>query len=200
MTLKENILEYLQHSPGATDTELEKHLGKRHQAINQACRQLSASGYLIRTINPQNNLIGNYPLKKEYVTKSTPRANGNDNALQEEDIKRILNSYLIQNNWISKVAWNHQHGADIVAERNGERWVIEVKGPGSRQPMRVNYFIGILGEILQRMDDCNVRYSIAFPDLDQYRRLWNKLPQTAKERTTIDLILVDKNGNITFIK
>ena len=64
--------------------------------------------------------------------------------------------------------------------------------------MRVNYFIGILGEILQRMNDINARYSIAFPDIEQYRRLWNKLPRLAKERTAIDLILVDETGNISF--
>ena len=118
--------------------------------------------------------------------------------LQEEKIKHILANYLVNNGWDIKVAWGHQQGIDIDAERNGERWIIEVKGPGSRQPMRVNYFISILGETLQRMDDRNARYSIALPDIQQYRRLWNKLPQLAKERTTIDLILVDENGNISF--
>ena len=118
--------------------------------------------------------------------------------LQEEKIKHILANYLVNNGWDIKVAWGHQQGIDIDAERNGERWIIEVKGPGSRQPMRVNYFISILGETLQRMNDSNARYSIALPDIQQYRRLWNKFPQLAKERTTIDLILVDENGNISF--
>ncbi len=64
--------------------------------------------------------------------------------------------------------------------------------------MRVNYFTGILGETLQRMDDCKARYFIAFPDLEKYRKLWDKLSTLAKKRTTIDLILVDENGNICF--
>ena len=50
------------------------------------------------------------------------------------------------------------------------------------------------------MNDDNTKYSIALPDLQQYRGVWNKLPKLAKERTTIDLILVDENGNISFEK
>ena len=120
--------------------------------------------------------------------------------LQEEEIKHIIFQHLVENGWNIKVAWGHKPGIDIDAEKNGERWIIEVKGPGSRQPMRVNYFISILGETLQRMDDSKARYSIALPNMEQYKRLWQKLPKLAKERTTIDLILVDENGNITFEK
>ena len=120
--------------------------------------------------------------------------------LQEEEIKRVLADYLVSNGWNVKVAWGHQQGIDIDADRNGKRWIIEVKGPGSRPQMRVNYFISILGETLQRMNDYNAKYSIALPDLQQYKGLWNKLPKLAKERTTIHLILVDENGNISFEK
>lgn len=62
--------------------------------------------------------------------------------------------------------------------------------------MRVNYFIGILGETLQRMADPAARYSIAFPDLTQYRRLWERLPKLAKSRTGITMILVSKAGHV----
>ncbi len=41
-----------------------------------------------------------------------------------------------------------------------------------------------------------IRYSIAFPDMAQYRRMWNRLPALAKERTTIDMLLVNKDGKI----
>ena len=77
-----------------------------------------------------------------------------------------------------------------------------VRGASTRpkQPMRVNYFIGILGETLQRMDDPDARYSIAFPDMRQYRGLWERLPQLAKERTTIDMLLIDSKGNIEVYK
>jgi len=39
------------------------------------------------------------------------------------------------------------HGIDIDAARGDERWIIEVKGCGSLNPMRVNYFLAALGEL-----------------------------------------------------
>jgi len=66
--------------------------------------------------------------------------------------------------------------------------------------MRYNYFLGILGETLQRMDDDNARYSIAFPEMAVYRELWNRLPKLAKQRTKIDMLLVDKDGHISILR
>jgi hypothetical protein len=62
--------------------------------------------------------------------------------------------------------------------------------------MRVNYFIAILGELLQRMKDPNAKYSIALPNMEQFVRLWSKLPSLAKERTKISCLFVDVNGKI----
>ena len=85
---------------------------------------------------------------------------------------------------------------DVVANRGRKRWVIEVKGIGSRSAMRVNYFIGILGETLQRMEDPTARYSIALPDISQFRGLWERLPYLAKKRTGITALFVDAQGNV----
>jgi hypothetical protein len=63
--------------------------------------------------------------------------------------------------------------------------------------MRVNYFIGILGEILQRMDDPNAKYSIALPDMKQFRGLWERLPHVAKERIQITALFIDPQGAVT---
>lgn len=60
--------------------------------------------------------------------------------------------------------------------------------------MRVNYFLAILGELLQRMDDPNAKYSIALPDFPQFRRLWNRLPELAKVRTGITALFVDTDA------
>ena len=203
MALKEEILKYLELHPGATDAELEKALGKNHQHINSTCRGLVKVGMLIRRDNPQkDNLIGNF-LTETVLPNPTPKdksKSDDESALQEEDIKHVLYDYLTKDGWSVNVAWGHKPGVDIDARKNGKRWLIEVKGPGSRQPMRVNYFIGILGETLQRMDDPNARYSIAFPDMNQYRGLWERLPRLAKERTTIDMLLIDSKGNIEELK
>lgn len=98
-----------------------------------------------------------------------------------------------------QVAWGHSQGIDIEAYQGTKRWVIEVKGGGSLHPMRVNYFQGALGELLQRMDKPDASYSIAFPDMEQFRRLWERLPALAKNRTEISALFVDKNGNVVHL-
>ena len=157
---------------------------------------------MVRKANTEKGgLIGNYPAKGENITFSTvKKVSSALEDLQEEDIKRILSDKLIADGWTVTTAWGKTRGVDIDAVRGKERWLIEIKGPGSRNPMRNNYFIGILGEILQRMDDPNARYTIAFPNIDKYRRLWNELPELAKKRTQIDLLLVDKDGTIENLK
>lgn len=62
--------------------------------------------------------------------------------------------------------------------------------------MRVNYFLGVLGELLQRMSDPEAKYSIALPDLPQFRRLWDRLPAQAKGRTGISALFVNDSGRI----
>jgi hypothetical protein len=63
--------------------------------------------------------------------------------------------------------------------------------------MRVNYFLAILGETLQRMDDPRAKYSIALPDVQQFRTLWQRFPHTAKERTEITALFVSEDGKVT---
>ena len=56
-----------------------------------------------------------------------------------------------------------------------------------REPWRagnkqINYFLRALGELLQRMNDPDARYGLAFPDNRQYRGLVDRLPKLAKQR------------------
>ena len=62
--------------------------------------------------------------------------------------------------------------------------------------MRVNYFLHALGEILQRMNNKEAKYSIAFPDLKQFRNLWERLPQLAKERTQATALFINFDGKV----
>lgn len=209
MTWKERVMYYVKKYPGATDSDIENHYKLEypkvtHQTINIACRDLVRLGMLVRQNNPdKSGLIGNYPTDKApeiaVKAKTEPRLSDGE-PLQEEDIKHILTDKLTSEGWNVKTAWGYTRGVDIDARRGVERWLIEIKGPGSRNEMRNNYFIGILGEMLQRMDDPNARYTIAFPDIEKFRRLWNDLPELAKKRTTIDLLLVDPQGNIENLK
>jgi hypothetical protein len=199
--LKEEICEYLRVSPGMTDREITNALRGANfaqQPINQACRQMAEKGELTRS-NRNDGLIGNYlsttaSMKQGAQSRKVSRAG--DQHASEDDVKKILVKWLERNGWTVVTAWGQAPGADCVAERAHERWIIEVKGQGSRQAMRVNYFLAVLGELLQRMDDPNAHYSVAFPDVEQFEGLWRRLPSLAKERTTISAIFVTKEGQV----
>ena len=113
--------------------------------------------------------------------------------MNEDTIKKKLVKDLKSKGWKVEVAYGRKKGVDILAIKDSSRWVIEVKGLGSLQPMQNNYFLSVLGETLQRMNCPDTRYSIALPDTEKFRRLWNELPQLAKERTKIDCIFISKN-------
>ncbi len=208
-TLKEKILQELENG-SQTDRELTDKLcgyGEPPQSVNQTCRELRDRGYIKRSERPIRNSLA----EKEYfhsdktvvdrtkrVSVSKDSTADKNSTICEESLKKCLNDWLIANGWETTVAWGKQHGIDIDAKRNNEHWIIEVKGNGSRNAMRVNYFLGILGELLQHMHDPHTRYSIALPDLKQYRNIWARLPALAKQRTTIDAIFVSETGILNF--
>ena len=203
-TLQYQILELISSRAGLTDREITDALrspSDNQQPINQAARVLEGQGLLVRQ-RRADGLIGNYPSSDQKsipVPPSKSPRNHDVDALSEDEIKEVLVQWLESDGWNTEVAWGHARGIDVEAVRGSERWVIEVKGPGSRQPMRVNYFIGILGETLQRMEDQKARYSISLPDLPQYRGLWERLPPLAKARTQISMIFVSKDGVIELL-
>lgn len=201
MTLPERIIELLKQNPGLSDRQITDKLfgvGKPQQPVNIACRNLEKRGFLLRqSIN--GSQIGNYLTGQEITFSQNQTSNNkavDDEHLSEDAIKEILESWLVAQGWNVKVAWGHIHGIDVEATKENSRWVIEAKGQGSLNPMRVNYFLGILGETLQRMEDPNAKYSIALPDIQQFRNLWRRLPFLAKSRTGITAIFIDKNGNV----
>lgn len=200
-TLSNRIIELLRRQSGVSDREITDALvgtGAPQQPVNQACRHLETRGIILRR-NRSDGRIGNYLADRD-ITLEVPAAREltreHDDNLSEDALKQVLRHFLARDGWETTVAWGKSHGIDIEARRGAERWIIEVKGPGSRSAMRVNYFIGILGEILQRMDDPNARYSIALPDLPQFRRLWQRLPALAKSRAAITALFVDADGNV----
>jgi hypothetical protein len=201
MTLAKQIVELLEQSPGLSDRQIADMLfgvGKPQQSVNIMCRNLEKHGILIRQ-NNHGNRIGNYLTGKEIAVSQNQTSNNkavDEEYLSEDAIKEILESWLVAQGWNVKVAWGHVHGIDVEAIKDNSRWVIEAKGQGSLNPMRVNYFLGILGETLQRMEDPNAKYSIALPDIQQFRNLWRRLPFLAKSRTGITAIFVEKNGNV----
>lgn len=200
MTLEHDIRLHVADNPGLSDRELTDALRSKsspQQPVNIACRSLESKGLIARR-KRHDGKIGNYPTGA--VPDSTPDPAGVGapaDTLTEDELKKVLKLWLESQGWSVEVAWGGAHGVDIAARRNEELWLIEVKGRGSRPPMRVNYFLAILGETLQRMSEPSAKYSIALPDLPQFRRLWDRLPALAKERTSISALFVSDVGNVT---
>lgn len=173
------------------------------QSVNQCCRTLERSGYISRV--KIRGLIRNYINKDNLHAvqepKKTTSHDKNNSFISEDMVKKHLEKWLICNGWkVENISWGKTRGTDITATKNQYPWLIEVKGEGSREQMRVNYFLSVLGEILQRMDEPNAYYSIAFPDLPQFRRLWERLPTLAKQRSGITALFVTSDGIVTLLK
>jgi hypothetical protein len=145
-----------------------------------------------------DGILGNYLVdaKTSADPNQVPEPADEPGLEQSEDqVKRTLAKWLASQEWtVVRIAWGKSRGVDMEAESGRQRWVIEVKGIGSRPQMRVNYFLGVLGEILFRMNDTETKYSIAVPDMLQLRSLWSRLPAEAKARIRITALFVTKDG------
>lgn len=210
MSLKNEIIDLLKVTPELTDREITNTLRgtiAAQQPVNQICRQLESKGILTRN-KRKDGLIGNSIKSEVVILEDNPEISvsmhgqnisnkkSREDYLCEDEIKQILDNHLKNKGWTTQIAWGRQKGIDIDAFREEERWIIEVKGSGSLNAMRVNYFLAILGETLQRMNDPKAKYSIALPHMNQFVNLWERLPKLAKQKTGITALFVDNHGNI----
>ena len=192
------VIGLLRDRPGLSDREATHILlgpGEAQQSVNGMCRRLAKKGVIARRRRP-DGILGNYiadagrldPLRHAIEPK------GRQSVKQSEDqVQQTLATYVRSQGWtIRHLAQGRSPGVDIEAECGGQRWLIEVKGIGSRPEMRHNYFLNVLGQILCRMDDPAAKYSIAFPDTRQFRRLWSRFPAEAKSRTQITALFVSQ--------
>lgn len=194
--LENNIIRLLEVSPGLSDRELAsaiKGRGKSSQYINQKCRALASRKILLRK-KRKDGLFGNW-LAGGYIYVAGRTAPVEDvDDISEKKMKQILESYLISKKWETKITWRANQGVDIEAYHGADKWIIEVKASGFYNPVCTEHFLSVLGEILQRMDDPDCKYSIALPDIDQFRKLWGRFPSLAKDRTGITALFVSPTG------
>ena len=198
--MKESVLALVRSAPGLTDREIANRLlGSRARLarVNEPARSLAAEGLIARR-RRYDGKLGNYPAAVSQGP-SLPTAGGESieavDPLSEDEVKRKLKAWLEGVGWIV-VTGGRSQGIIIAALQSGRRWVIEAKGRGSLDPMQVNDFPGVLGELLQQMRDPQAKYSVALPDLPRFRRLWNRLPNPAKRRTGISALFVDDAGRV----
>lgn len=201
--MKDKILSAIKANPGQSDREItDLLLGEQvgQQVINQAARALEAQGTIDRR-KRQDGKIGNFPVEGEYLSnlagvsnKPHPAVKKEIPVMSEDEVKQKVKDWLVTDGWKVSVKWGHDRGKDIEAKRGEEKWIIEAKGSGSRNEMRNNYFLVALGEILQRMNDQTTHYSVAFPNLEKFRRLWAELPSLVKKKMAISALFVGTNG------
>lgn len=110
--------------------------------------------------------------------------------ITEDEVKAAVLQHLEAAGWRVAVAWDRERGADIIATRGNERLVLEAKGEAPAGPQQVNYFLGALGELIQRMDDPDAEYGLALPGHRQYRGLVDRLPDVAVSRLGLHVLYV----------
>ena len=84
---------------------------------------------------------------------------------------------------------------DIDAKRPNGRILIEAKEEVYLSPQQVNYFVGALGELVQRMSDPAARYGLALPGNRQYRGLVDRLPDLAHKRLDLVVNMVSRTSD-----
>jgi hypothetical protein len=146
----------------------------------------------------------------EYVLASAAAAPGDDStgpgprsfvpasgrsraALTEDEVKQGAKEYLEAAGFRVTVAWGRQRGIDIRAVSGAEVMLLEAKGSAVNPPQQVNYFLGALGELLQRMSDASATYGLVLPDSQQYRGLAVRLPALAWQRLRLTVLFVSKD-------
>lgn len=120
---------------------------------------------------------------------------GHSALLSEDEVKAAVKAHLELEGWQVQVAWGHERGIDIAARRGHDVQMIEAKGEAANPPQQANYFIGALGELVQRLADPVAAYGLALPDNQQYRRLVDRLPPLVRARLNLVVYFVDRGAS-----
>lgn len=110
--------------------------------------------------------------------------------LNEESVKASVAEFLRNQGYTVAVGKKRERGPDIRASREGLKLIVEAKGEGSRNEMFNNFFVSILGEILQRMNEQAAEYGIALPAHRKYARLIEELSDNPRFVLRLNFYLV----------
>lgn len=217
MTVADDVLRELRaHPAGMSDAELSATLGKRHQHINQVCNLLADQGLIIRDRSYGgiiNKIAGRAPTPPAREARASAASTGQEWAWEGHVQSRVA-THLAASGWsIIRVADTAQHerGADIIAERNGQRLLIEVKGwpsgtyargeragqPKPTQPtlQAAHEFAGALTTLIRRGAEPGSQLAMGLPDMPRYRALLGEAAW-ALQRLEIAVYLVTAEGTV----
>ena len=197
MSLAERILQVLTETPDLDDDEIADRLGIRRQQVNQECRKLVATGTLHRLAGAGGKIVNRLVEGSTPSLLATPPPIppvGPTQFVSEDEVKAAVKTYLEERGYEVRVAWGRTRGIDIEATGLDGRILIEAKGEVASQPQKTNYFLGALGELIQRMSDEQATYGLALPDNRTYRGLVERLPNLAKQRLRLRVLFVRRSS------
>lgn len=162
--------------------------------MNQVARQLQQKGLLCRIGRPDGKLVNEW-----LETPSLDRAGHlstsvvpSESLISEDQVKEAVRCWLVEQGFAVSVAMGRERGIDIEARHpDGRRVILEAKGEVASDQQQGNYFLGALGELLQRMDDPTATYGLALPSNRRYRNLVRRLPTLAKRRLGLVVVWVE---------
>lgn len=202
-TLEDRILEAIRHRP-LDDDVLAELLGVNHrQQVNIVARGLRDRGLIRRVDGPDGKIVNAITDAGAAVpAPDEPRVPTGEQSdlISEDTIKAACRDFLTGLGFEVNVAWGRTRGVDIEARHpDGRRWLIEAKGEVASQQQQTNYFLGALGELVQRMDVPDAIYALALPDNRVYRGLVQRLPAFAVDRLGLRVLWVRVTPSATTV-
>lgn len=232
MTIRDDIVTLLRTEPeGLTDAELGVRLCKLRQQVNQRCRALASEGLITRdaTSGTIRNAwrSGGFVQPASVAEVATQSANNAAQATNpyfedpwwEGRVQSALVDHLLADGWTIMSAADtasQEHGIDVVAEREGRRLLVEVKGypgkiyargPKTGQPkptaptLQAKHWFSdaLLKALRTREKDPAAVVALAFPDMPRCRSL---LAEVHGSLTTLDVavFLVQADRSVTVWK
>jgi Holliday junction resolvase-like predicted endonuclease len=201
-----------------TDAELADQLDKGHQQINGTCRRLAKQGRIARGPYPGRGLVNKVSNDAPSSPVMSPQRSvhraADEEWEREEGVQSRIVTYLVTNGWsIIQVAntARRERGVDIIAKRNGQELLVEVKGwpsttyargeragqPKPTQPSTQagHWFAEALLTLVKRGAEPGTRLAMGLPDKLRYRTLLNEAGW-ALERLEITAYLVTAEGAV----
>jgi Holliday junction resolvase-like predicted endonuclease len=217
MTVADEILRELgAHPEGMSDADLASTLGKRHQHINQTCRNLASQGLIVRENSYRgivNKRSSDWPVPPAREPRAAAPTTSQDWAW-EGNVQSRVATHLAANGWsIIRVAdtASRERGVDIIAERDGQRLLVEVKGwpsstyargdragqPKPTQPtlQAAHWFAEALTSLIRLGAEPESRLAMGLPDMPRYRVLLGDAAW-ALDRLDITVYLATADGAV----
>lgn len=193
--LADRILAAVVYQPLDDDVLAERLGVSQRQSVNQAARRLVAQGRLRRYTGADGKIVNALPDTPLAEATEPTVSVSSEGRITEDEVKTAVRDHLVAEGFEVTVAWGRTRGIDLDARQDdGRRFVIEAKGEAPPGAQQVNYFLGAIGELVQRMSDPAAVYALALPDHRQYRGLVERLPTHAVERLGLTVFWVGRTA------